>query len=111
MGELALPPPEFRSGEEMIGAYRDMVGSGDHVVVTSVGLHVWSPDGWRMIPYRNIGEVVVPHSEDSDLVETLYLRMRDGSKHGIPIRGGTGRFRDAWEFLRFLQRVVRDLEA
>ena len=35
--------------------------------------------------------------------------LRDGQDVAIPVRGGHGRFRDAWEFLRFLDRVTGDL--
>ena len=42
-------------------------------------------------------------------INGLKLALRDGSESHIPIRGGRGRFRDAYEFLRFLDRVLADL--
>lgn len=102
--------PPLLPDEEVLGVYHNQ-GSTSHedVYVTSLGLRMASATGWRTILFADITEVVLPHVEDKDIVDTLHIRLRGGSMVSVLVRGGTKRFRDAWEFFRFLQRVVSDL--
>jgi hypothetical protein len=42
-------------------------------------------------------------------VTGLALDLADGSHATVPVRGGTDRARDAWEFLQFVMRATGDV--
>lgn len=99
-------------GEEVIGIYRNgSPANSEDILVTSEGLRLGMPRTWDLVPYARLAEVILPHAEDKDVVDTLRLRLTDGEMRELPVHGRTARFRDAWEFLRFLQRVIADTQA
>jgi hypothetical protein len=99
-------------GEGPIGIYFNTPSSlADAIVVTSVGLILRTESGWLSIPYRIIAKVTIP-ARIGHLAEVreLTLTLLGGESLALPILGGTARTADAFEFSRFLDRVLSDLE-
>lgn len=106
------PASSLLPGEEVIGLYRNgSPENSEDILVTSEGLRLGMPRTGELVPYAGLAEVVLPHAEDKEVVDALRLRLTDGQVRELPVRGGTAQFRDAWEFLRFLQRVIADTQA
>ncbi len=107
----AVSPRE--QGEVRLGVYENVPEKADEsVLVTTSGLYVGRAAGWDFVAYDDIDEVQTPHIEapsDKVCFDAVTVRLKDGRQTNIPIRGGDGKSRDAWEFLRFLIRVTADL--
>jgi hypothetical protein len=94
------------AGENPIGVYDNHTGSmQERILITNKGVYIYRENGWDSIRYEEIDSVGTPESKD---VEGLTVRFVDGSSTEIPVRGKRGKFRDAFEFLRFLNRVAVD---
>jgi hypothetical protein len=76
-------------------------------VVTNLGLHVRREQKWEFIDYRQIKEHEIVSPKET--VGELLVRLTNQESVLLPIRGGKGRFRDAFEFMRFIDRVTSDL--
>ncbi len=84
----------LRSEETLIGVYENSPGTPeDNVFVTDSGLHYQRNTKWERLVYSEITEIVVP--ENKTKARELVTRTRDQEVR-IPIRGGTGRFRDVF---------------
>lgn len=97
------------SGEHLgdpIGWYRNPGTQGEVVGIFADGL-AWSQDGHPVaLKFADIAEVMLSHGKES---EGLLLKLRNGTLLPLPIKGRQGRFVDAMEMLRFLDRVMQDL--
>jgi hypothetical protein len=98
---LAMQP-----GEELIGVYRNPPPVRESIVVTSAGLYVIGGDASSSVPFNAIARIEGPSSTDDEADLAVYTSM--GEKVNVPIRGRRGRFRDVFEFQRFLARVLED---
>jgi hypothetical protein len=99
----------LREGETILGIYANSLSMlEESIVVTNLGLHVYRHTQWESIDYSQIRSIETP----PDKYETtqLMIQLQSDRVTNIPIRGGEGRFRDAFEFLRFLDRVTHDLQ-
>ena len=104
----SLPVLAFKEGEDCYGVYENLPAEPDEaVVVTNLGLHVRREQKWEFIDYRQIKEVDIIAQKET--VGELLVRLRNQESVLLPIRGGKGRFRDAFEFMRFIDRVTSDL--
>lgn len=95
-----------------IGVYFNEVSSLDgSIVITDSAVVLNEKSGWVSVPYRSIAKVVIPYSSAARLSEVrhLILNLLDGSSFILPVKGGTDRTADAYEFARFLDRVRSDL--
>lgn len=102
-----LPNFTLLEDERAIGAYLNNPKSlRSAIVVTDLSLIYESKNSWIAIPYASIAKVMTPDRKLE--VRELQLLLRDGSAFTIPICGGTSRTSDAFEFLRFLNRVLAD---
>jgi hypothetical protein len=111
-GSLAVSPslPAFglKEGEDCYGVYESLPAEADEaVVVTNLGLHIRRERKWEFIDYRQIKEVDIVSPKET--VDELLVRLTTHESVLLPIRGGKGRFRDAFEFMRFIDRVTSDL--
>jgi hypothetical protein len=107
--------PRLRPGETPLGVYENTPGQMDNcVLVTSSGLHVHSAGEWAYAAYDLIKDVrAVPPVEypwDKLAVSGLALDLYDGRTLDLQISGGNERSRDAWEVMRFLDRVTQDVQ-
>ena len=102
----ALPSaPPLDRGEHLLGIYRD--DEAAPILVTDHGLHWRDADGWVAVPYSDIGRVVGPDTKQD--VNGLHLLLRNGTQLWLPVTGCTdGRFYDAFEMWRFINRVIGD---
>jgi hypothetical protein len=97
----------FGKGEVCLGVYENEPQKcEDSIIVTTRGLHVLQRSGIKHIPYAQIDFIDTPQEKD---VLSLTLNLLDGASVVVPLKGGDGNFRDAFEFIRFLERVVRDV--
>lgn len=99
--------PPLGSGEELLGCYDNGAGT-TKVWVSSEAVWLQSGGEWRGMKYDEMVEVLGPGEGDPRDAAGVWIRSRDDTVVEIPVLGGNDRFRDAWEFTRFLQRVVED---
>ncbi len=103
------PKPVLAASETVLGIYTDEpTDFSDAVVFTTQGLHVRSEKSWLQILYSDIERAVPPASKTG--VTGFGILRRDGSEVWLPVRGSkSGRFYDAFEVLRFVDRVKDDV--
>jgi hypothetical protein len=111
-----LPSAELGAGERWLGVYENAPGdSAEAVGVTNWGLWLNEAGNWRRVRYDAIlcSRPAPPVLTGADKmgVTGLALDLVDGSQATVPIRGGTDRTRDAWDFLRFVMHATRDVQA
>jgi hypothetical protein len=104
-----IPPSglPLAQGEAPLGIYlNDQPSTKDAIVITTASLILGEEDGWRTVPYTSIARVLTPDSKTD--VHGLHLALDDGKTIWLPVRGGTEKTFDAFEFLRFINRVLED---
>jgi hypothetical protein len=109
-----LPTASLGADERWLAVYENAPDSPvDAVAVTNVGLWLNEAGAWRRVRYgaieRSGPTPPVRTGQDKLRVTGLALDLADGSQATVPIRGGTDRTRDAWEFLRFVLRATADV--
>ena len=94
-------------GEVCVGVYENSLGDlSDCVFITNKGLHLLVNESEKFISYADIVNVQSPTSKTEDT--SICLTLTRGEKSLVEIRNGNGRFKDVFEFLRFLDRVIED---
>lgn len=96
----------MRPGEEVIGVYQNSDPLAGQIVVTSLGLHVLQNGEVRVVPFESIVQVQGPSTKEQD--QDVVLSLSDTQRVVIRIAGGHDRFKDVFEFRRFLARVLLD---
>lgn len=98
-------PDGFQPDDELLGIYRNDSNVTD-VMIAVQAIYIHEGE-WIPLPYGSIQKAtVVQHSPDDK--RTAYgvtVQLNSGSRHFVPVNGGNERFRDAWEFLHYLNRV------
>jgi hypothetical protein len=90
-----------------MGIYDNSIDkSRDVILVTDRGIHTFLQEVWSSFDYDQVVEITTPTNKAA---EGLSIRLKSGELFWLPVRGGKGRFRDIFEFLRFLDRVVDDM--
>jgi len=98
----------LKEGGDCYGVYENLPAEANEAVVeTNLGLYVRREQKWEFIDYRQIKEVDIVAPKET--VGELLVRLTNQESVLLPIRGGKGRFRDAFEFMRFIDRVTSDL--
>lgn len=106
-----FPNTPILDHERLLGVYENHPGQMEEmVVVTDLGLHIYASGGWSSAHYANMKRVVPFLPDGKRSVETLFVELGSGTLYGVPVSGGTERTRDAWGFLRLLNRVIADTE-
>ena len=109
-------PQEFCAGltldasEEALGIYVNDVStsSRDALLVTTESLYLHRDRSWQRIPYLSIERTVPPLSKSE--VTGFTVLLQDGTEIWLPVRGvRNDRFYDAFEILRFIDRVKEDV--
>lgn len=90
--------------ERVLGSYRNGPDPGESLLVTTHGIRHQLSGEWRLIAYGDIERVPLRSKAD----RSVELRLRDGGVVVLPVLGGKGKFRDALEFMRFLNNVSID---
>ena len=92
-------------GEVCIGVYENSAGDlSDCIFITNKGLHLLANKIEKFISYTDIVDIKSPLNKTNDT--NICLTLKDGETSEIEIKNGSGRFKDVFEFLRFLDRVV-----
>ncbi len=93
---------------DVLGVYQNPDGVPvSRIVVTSRGLYLIGEQGERFLAFDDIANVAGPAQKVQ--AGDLELSLKSGESIDLPIRGGDQQFRDVFEFLRFLDRVIADL--
>lgn len=99
-----------RPGESLLGYYANnelSLPEADLILVSTFGLHLLSSsDSPRTIDFESISDIDGPKEKAG--ADRLQLRLTNGSSEEVVVRGGRGKLRDVFGFLRFLRRVVQD---
>jgi hypothetical protein len=98
-----LPP--LAIGEQLIGVYENEAGTSTHAVAITDGrLLVECGGRWDAIRFADIGDVALPENKAGS--DRLVIREISGREIDVRVSGRQGRFRDVFEFSRFLLRVA-----
>ncbi len=101
-----LSQASFSAKEDILGVYENIPGAWQEaIIISDAGLRIFLNAGWLFIPYADMCAVDVPGAKDKQTVDLLLIRLVSGITIELPVRGGRGKLRDVWEFLRYLQRV------
>lgn len=91
--------------ETIIGVYENSTGEPkESIIITDTGLYVSGAQEWVYIRYEQVTRVEFP-VELKNQAEELFVYC-GGVRTKLVIRGGAGKFRDIYEFLHFLERVL-----
>jgi hypothetical protein len=102
-----LRTPPLREGECWLGVYwNNPQQIDDSILFSDQRLCVHRSESWTCIDYASISDVTVPHQKHTANGLTIHHGTEETY---VPIRGGESKLRDAWEVLRFLDRVREDL--
>jgi len=114
--EGSAAAPEICAGltlgrsEEALGIYVNDVStpSSEALLVTTENLYLHQDRSWLRVPYLSIERTIPPPSKSE--VTGFTVLLRDGTKIWLPVRGvRNDRFYDAFEILRFIDRVKEDV--
>ena len=111
--QLKLEKYLLREGEEIIGAYENSDDIRKNIIITTIGILIFSGNGWKSIDYDHIlrTNIQLDSNNDKRTAEKINFQLQSGAEVGILISGGDDRTRDAWSFLHFMMRVIRDYQS
>lgn len=92
---------------EAIGSYRNPGPEGEVIGIFADGMAWRQSDRSIEIRFADLAQVELPSGKES---EGLLLLLRDGRRQQLPVKGQRGRFFDSMEMLRFVDRVMQDLQ-
>jgi hypothetical protein len=96
-----------RAGAESLGSVLGTYANAESaVIIFENGLEVRSGGGVEYFSYDSMAGVEIGTSRKKEQATGVELLLRSGRRVSIPVDGGVGRQRDAWEMLRFLRRVL-----
>jgi hypothetical protein len=98
--------PKLSPSEEPIGIYwNQRSNTCDAILFTTDGLYQREPESWRRILYSDIDRAISPSNETN--VTGLNILLKDGTEIWLSVKGSArGRFFDAFEVVRFLNRLT-----
>lgn len=76
------------------------------IVVTSYSLLLENKGKWQKVSYASINKVLTPKTKID--IRGLQLVLNNGNEMWLPAQGGAEKTSDAFEFLRFINRVLAD---
>jgi hypothetical protein len=100
----------LRASEEAVGIYTndDVSSFSEAILFTTEGLYLHKDERWLPILYSDIARTVPPSSKRE--VTGFNVLLRNGTEIRLPVIGSKdGRFYDAFEVLRFVDRVKEDV--
>ncbi|WP_421694494.1 hypothetical protein [Aestuariivirga sp.] len=92
---------------QAIGSYHNPGPTGEVVKVYCNGISWKADDNLVKVRFAELTKIEVPIGKES---EALLLTLNDGQRLVMPVKGRRCRFLDSMEMLRFLNRVVGDLQ-
>lgn len=101
---------ELKPYELVLGYYENTRGKIDEcVVVTNIRLLEYMDGKWNSFSYDEIKDARKPKNVEKLDFQEIEIELIDGRCIYIPVKGGGRRSRDAFEFLRFLDRIMEDI--
>jgi hypothetical protein len=97
--------------DHIFGVYENVPDSSEDAILFAVYGIYWLGEIVQFIRYDQIQHttaVCLNREFEKTSVDTLKITMNSGEELFVPARGGDGRFRDAWELMRFMLRAVSD---
>jgi len=92
--------------EEYLGVYKNDFPESEFLIyVTNIGLHVSKKEKNSIIKYTDIRSTKISSDKQDDYYISLILES--GEVFELLINGKNGKFRDKFEFVRFLERVIK----
>ena len=108
---------KLKENEVCYGVYENIPKRIDErIAITNRGMYFNQEDAWLFINFLNIEEVNFIGKNKANIkgeklkTEHLTLELVNGKSIKLPIRGRKGEFKDIFEFMRFLMRVLWDFE-
>lgn len=99
---------ELPTNDELLGIYTNAPDEFRAlIIISTLGIRIFE-DAWLFISYAEISDVSVPLSEEVGKLQanTLLLELASGDTKTLLIKGGDAKFRDVWEFSRFMNRAI-----
>jgi hypothetical protein len=108
-----LGTPPLREGESWLGIYWNGAKQVEESLLFSdQRICISRSDEWTCVDYSSIRDVLVPHQKhEAEGLAVLYDWGNDSRQTYVPVHGGRGKLREAYEVMRFLNRVREDLAA
>jgi len=102
----SLPHPRLADGDELLGVYENEPSELNHyIIVGAKGIYIDHGDAWRFIPYEVMTKTVLPEG-DKHAIDRLTIKLMNGDSIVMAVSGGDNKFRDVFEIVRFLDRVI-----
>ncbi len=99
--------PALTEGDSWIGLYRNDLSSAVNLVGFSErAVHIKLENEWKSVDYEAISDIKIDDVKERAM--GLRLIYHDDQTF-LPVMGGDSKLRDAFEVLRFLNRVRSDL--
>ncbi len=99
----------LEESEQLIGIYENQPSKKDYcIVVTNFGLHFFEQEDWKHVKYEQFVKNSI--AEDKEKADGLTLHLTSNKRINLTILGEQGKFRDSFEFLRFLNRTLSDIQ-
>jgi len=102
-------------GAKPLGIYRNNGASGEEaILISDVGLFLARHDGAIFVDYTAIESVEVAEqgaaltASSKSEADGVLLNGKSANPVLVPVRNGNGRYRDAFEFSRFVSRAAED---
>jgi len=108
-GDTRVPEEIQGQGSSVVGVYNYYSKDKSKTVWITERSIWWFDGSWQEVPYMSIEKMMLPQEKLGN-DDCLRVFTTDKSSHAVPIVGRHGRFRDIFEFSRFLQRTVDDLK-
>ncbi|HYF65672.1 MAG TPA: hypothetical protein VD886_22780 [Herpetosiphonaceae bacterium] len=90
--------------DSILGVYLNTV-SKNKILIGSKALY-YGDDDWVTVKYVDIDGIAIEDSKTKHTADTLLFFLIDGTIQRMCVDGGDTKFRDAYEFLRFVRRVI-----
>lgn len=91
------------TNEKAIGVYKNSDSS--YILITIKGMHIIDGLDDQFVAFRDIREATIPCKIKTE-ANILELKLRNGVTRFLPVRNGKGRFRDIYEFYRFVRHGI-----
>lgn len=109
--ELSGYPHYLRPSSSYIGVYENIPNSDeDAILIKNEGVEILGSNS-QSIPFSKITSLALPMAEKTEIDKVLVRIKSVDDELFVPVRGGRGRFRDVFEFLRFLSRCQKDAQS
>lgn len=107
--KLLLENLDLLEDEVCYGVYENTPEKKEErIAITNKGLCIWRKNEWVRIYYLDIKEIRM--EENKQTIDSLTLILLNDVTFQLPIKGHKGKFKDIFNFTRFLDRVISDLK-